>query len=139
VVRPGVDPPGADGALATAVEAAHRTGPRPAAAAGVEHVGVARVDGDRPALVAAGDVDRVGAAGAGHTGGAAVLLLAADQVRVVVGGDHAVDLAGRVVLRGPRRAAVGGHGGATVVGLDHPLVVLRVDPQGVVVAVRQAR
>ncbi len=68
-----------------------------------------------------------------------VLLAAVDVVRELVVGDHAVELRRRLVLlRRPARAAVEADVRAAVVRVDHHVVVGRVDPQVVIVAMRNA-
>ena len=67
-----------------------------------------------------------------------ILLGPADVVREAARRLHRVDLRGGIVLGRPRAATVHGDVGAAVVGLDHPLVVRGIDPQIVVVLVRNA-
>src|SRR5581483_110106 len=64
---------------------------------------------------------------------------AVDAIRRLRVGGHVVELRGRLVVHArPRLAAVEGHHRAAVVAVDHPQRVLRIDPQVVVVAVRDA-
>src|SRR5207253_816830 len=68
-----------------------------------------------------------------------VLLCAVDVVGEVVVGANRIELRGRLVIfRTPAAAAIEGHGSAAVVRVHHALVVLGVDPQPVIVAVRRA-
>src|SRR5262249_45105094 len=104
---------------------------------------VPRVGGDPAALAAGGDLPVAAAEAAAAEGLEAqrrvVLLRAVDPPREARVGGDAVDLRGRLVLeRRPLRAAVEGDAGAAVVALDHAARVVRVDPEVVVVAVRDA-
>ena len=75
---------------------------------------------------------------AGDADGRVVLLRAVDAVRRTVIGDDRVELRGRLVVhRAPRAAAVERHRGAAVAAVHHPLRILRIDPQIVVIAVRR--
>ncbi len=127
VVRPHVDVAALAGSSVDARQ-------QPAIAAGVEHVDVLRIRGDVSALATADGIEL--AAGGWHARGAVVLLRAADVVGHVRGREHVVELSRRVVLLGPARAGVDRHVGAAVVAVDHPVGVVRRDPQIVVVAVR---
>src|SRR4029079_10881773 len=109
-----------------------------AVVAGVDDVGVARIDRDVAAL-AAGDAERVAVAGARHGDVAVVLLRGVDPVRPARVDLDAVQLGGGlVVLRRPGPSAVTRDVGAAVVAVDQDLVVGRADPEVVVVAVRRA-
>src|SRR5262249_14537583 len=105
-------------------------------------VGVLRLGSDPAALAAADrvpviDVDAAAAPARGDGDGGVVLLRAVDPVREAVVGRDSVELCGRLVHdRGPGPPAVEGDVGAAVVGIDHPVGVVRVDPEVVVVAVR---
>ena len=115
-----------------------------AVAAGVGHLGVARLRRDVSAL-AAGHVVPVAVADAEAAGaardrdGGVILLRAVDAVGELVVGDHVVELRGRLVLDArPAEAAVERDRGPAVVSLHHPARVLRGDPEVVVVPVRHA-
>ena len=142
VLGPHVDEAHLPGAMVVALE-------RPAAArraadgADVEDVGVLRVHRHVAALPGAGDAAVLPGDGAvvgarRHADAGVVLLGAVDEVmRGAAVGVHGVELGGELVVdRAPRGAGVERDVGATVVALDHPPVVARVDPQVVVVAVR---
>ena len=80
---------------------------------------------DSPVVTLTGDRD-----------GGVVLLAAVDpERRLIVSGDTVKLRGGLVHDAGPGLAAVKGHGCATVVGVDHVPVIVRVDPVIVVVAV----
>ena len=73
---------------------------------------------------------------AGDRDGGVVLLATVDPERRLIVGADAVKLRrGLVHDAGPGLAAVKGHGCATVVAVDHVLVIVRVDPVIVVIAV----
>ena len=67
-----------------------------------------------------------------------VLLRAADVIRKVRRRDDVIELCGREILVRPGLAAVDADLGAAVVGLDHAIGVLRIDPEIVRVAVAHA-
>src|SRR6185295_4354626 len=116
-----------------------------AEAAAVDDVGVARKGNVVVALVAAHRIpvaegELAVIAAARHRHRAAVLLAAVDPVGETVVGGHVVELPGRLVVPGaPGLAAVDGDDGALIGAGDHPLRVVRIDPQEVVVvAARRA-
>ena len=82
--------------------------------------------------------DRAFEADARQTHRPIVLLRAVHVVGHPLVGGHVIELRRRLVQdAGPRSGAVEADDGAAVVALDHPIGVARVDPQGVVVAVRR--
>src|SRR5205085_3043758 len=115
----------------------------PAIAAGIEEVGIERVvrdiaalaAGSRKTILSAEHIDVLPAL-AGDADGGVVLLAAAREIREVVADRYAVDLRGRIFFLGPRIAAVDADVRAADIGLDHALVVVRRDPEVVIVAVR---
>ena len=135
VVGPDVDHP----AVARGVVEA---GQEATVGSAVHHVRVLRVGHDVAAFAARRGfpvpfADRAAQGRARPDAHGGVVLLAAQQAEreVIVQGD-AVHLRGGLVRLGrPVLAAVVAHVGAAVVGLDHSLRVVRVDPQVVVVAV----
>ena len=80
----------------------------------------------------------VQAAPAGAAQCRVVLLRAADVIREVIRRDHVIELRRGEVFVRPRLPAVDAHLRTAVVGLDHALVVLGVDPKVVRVAVVHA-
>ena len=125
-----------------------QSGDQAAVAAGIEDVGIVRVARDVAAFAAAHGIEHlIGATAgptraalrlpAGHARGAVVLLRTADVIRHVSGRDDVVELRRRHRLRGPRLAAIHRDVGAAVVGLDHPLRIVRRNPHVVIVAVRR--
>ena len=111
-----------------------------AVAAGVHDVRIVAARGDPTRLAAAGleplGYVEVSSARAAERG--IILLRAADVIRKMVRRDDVVELRGREVLVRPRLPAVDAHLRTAVVGLDHPLIVLWIDPQVVRVAVVHA-
>src|SRR5439155_14576123 len=116
-----------------------------AVTAGVHDVGVVGSRRDPAALTPAhlvpvllADRPAVGAARDAH--GAVILLRAADLVRHVGGGDHVIELRGRlIVLPRPRRAAVIAYVRAAVVAVDHAGGIVGRGPQPVMVAMGRAQ
>ncbi len=115
-----------------------------AVAAGVDHVGIARI-GRHPAALASSHrvpvplSDPRAGDGAGDGDRGLVLLRAVDPVGDALVHRHAVDLGRRlVVLARPGAAAVQADPGAAVVAQDHALGLVGVDPQVVVVAEARA-
>ena len=117
-----------------------------AVAARIEDVRVARIARDVAALAAAHRVEHlIGASArspraalrglARHAGRAVVLLGAADVIRHVLRRDDVIELRRRHRLSRPGLAAVHRDRGAAVVAFDHPVRIVRRDPQVVVVAV----
>ena len=140
-------PDGDDPRLAQPVVVAHQrvaAAGRAADGAGVDDVRVVRPDGDVAAL---GEADRVAVLprdallvglAARHADGAVVLLRRVDPIGPLVVRRDVVELGRRLVVDcRPRPAGVEGHAGAAVVALDHPRRVVRVDPQVVLVPVRE--
>ena len=119
---------------------------QPAAeAAAVDDIGIAGEGEVVVALVAAhrmpvAESELAVVAAARHRHRAAVLLAAVDPVGEAVVGGHVVELAGRLVVPGaPGGTAVDGDHRSLVARRDHPLRVVRIDPQEmVVVAARSA-
>ena len=111
--------------------------------AGIDNVGIARIDGHVAAFSAAhgvpiGTPDGAVIAGSGDADGAVVLLRAVNVIRKIVVGDNVIELRGRLVkLSGPVSAAVDGNGGAAVVAVDDAIGIVGIDPQAVMIAVRQ--
>ena len=110
--------------------------------AGVDDERVARI-GCNVAGFAAADgipiltIDGAVEIAAGDGDGAVVLLRAVDVIREAVICDDVIELrGGLVVLLGPMLAAIEGDGCAAVVALDHAAGVCGVDPEAVVIAVR---
>ncbi len=109
--------------------------------AGVDDVGVLRIDGHPAAFPAAGRVpvlrvDRVAGDRARNADVAVVLLRAIDPVRELIVRRDPIELRRRlIVLRRPGLSAVERDGGAAVVAQDHPARVVRIDPEIVVVSV----
>ena len=142
VLGPHVDVPHLAGAVVVALQgpAAAR---RAADGADEDDVAVLRVHRHVAALSGARDAavlpcDGAVAGARGHADAGVVLLGAVDDVvRRAPVGVHGVELRRELVVDGaPGCAGVERHGGAAVVALDHAPVVVRVDPQIVVVAVR---
>src|SRR4029077_7646517 len=117
---------------------------RAAVAPAVDDVGVLGVGDDVAALAAGGRLPvagaDAGAAAARQDAQRRVVLLRAEDAEGGVGvGRDAVELRRRLVVLGrPGPAAVVGDGGAAVVRFDHPQRVVGIDPEVVVVAVRDA-
>ena len=114
----------------------------PLVLAGVDDVGIVGTHRDMSGLSTA-DREVVGSGHAGdrraardaHRG--VVLLAAVDPVRRAHVRGHVVELRGRLVVHAaPALATVERHHAATVVALDHAVRVIRIDPEIVVVAVR---
>ena len=92
--------------------------------------------GTRQSAIAHGDHAPFGSTR--HADRGIVLLRPVDPVGKLVVDVHAVNLCGHLVVnRGPRLAPIEADIGATIVSLDHPLVVLGIDPQVVVVPMRR--
>ena len=109
----------------------------------VDDVVVVRIDGVIRTFTAGGnlpvafrDCDTVGAM---HNANRRVVLLrAVDAIGKVIVRGNSIELHGRlVVVRRPAVATVGRNLRTTIVGDDHALVVVRIDPQVVVIAVRR--
>ena len=115
----------------------------PLVAAGVDLDRVLRVKGRDRALAAADAfpvlvADPAAVRAAGDADGRVVLLAAVDAVREQVVRVDAVELRSRlVVLRRPALATIQRNRGAPIVAVDQVLVVLRVDPERMVIAVRR--
>lgn len=114
-----------------------------AVAAGVDHVGVARVGSD-PAAFSTADVvpvafgDAAASAG-GDADGGVILLRAVGVIRKIVIEGDAVELrCGLIHHARPGTAAVEGDICAAVVRFDHAVGIVGGDPQAVIVAVRRA-
>ena len=114
-----------------------------AVAAAVEHVGVVRMERDRPRLAAAGihprihGVQRVGVEPGGHRDGRVVLLGGVDAIRKAVVHDHVVEFSGRQqVHAAPRFTARQRDDGSAVIAEHHDLRICRIDPEVVSVAMR---
>ena len=109
---------------------------------GVDDVGIGGIGSDVAGFAAAdvipiGAVDGAVVAAAGDGHGAGVLLRAVDAVGHGGVGDHVIELrGGLIVLARPVLAAIESYGDATVVGGDHAARVAGIDPQAVIVAVR---
>ena len=116
-------------------------GARADRAGGDDQIGVVVLDADVAALAAARLepvplVDRPLDGHARHGDRGVVLLRAVDAVGEAVVRRDVVELRGRLIVeRGPRRAAGVGDARAAVIALNHDLRVVRVDPEGVLVAV----
>ena len=95
---------------------------------------VAALGGTRRVAVAPRDGAHAGAAR--HRDRGVVLLASVDHVRELVVDVEVVELRGRLVVdRRPRVAGGERHPGTAVVGADHAVGILRIDPEAVVVAV----
>ena len=107
-----------------------------------DHVGIVGANRDVPGLATAdreavgrGDPGDRGAARDGHRG--VVLLGTVDAIRRLVIRDHVIELGRRLVVdRRPALTAVERDDRAAVVPVDDPLRIVRVDPEIVMVAVR---
>src|SRR5205807_7330804 len=110
--------------------------------AGEDHVRVIGPDRD-VARLASSDREAVGCGDAGdrrtarHGHGGVVLLRAVDAIRRLRVGDHVIELGRRLVVDGgPAFAAIEGDDRAAIVPVDDPFGVLGIDPEVVVIAVR---
>ena len=121
-------------------------GQQRALAAGVEHIEVRRMLRDVSALAPAGRVVpaaprpprlHVVPALAGNAHRGVVLLRSAHMVGKVVGDIHMVQLGGHIRLAGPGLAAVHRDIAAAVVRVAHPLWIVGIDPEVVLVSVRR--
>src|SRR5262245_5123083 len=109
--------------------------------ADIDDVGIVRTNRDIATLAGTGDeailpedAGVVGAAGNRDAG--VILLRAVHVVRIPAVGSEVIELGGRLVVNGAETvSAVERDVRSTVVALNHPLVVLRVDPEVVVVTV----
>ena len=110
--------------------------------AGIHNVRVGGIGGNVSRFPAADRVPFVAAnrafiAAAGNRHGGIILLRAVDVVRRPRVGDDVVELRGRlVVLACPGLAAIQADGNAPIVRGDHSFCILRIDPQAVIVAMR---
>src|SRR5438132_4662334 len=118
------------------------TSEQPLVVAGEDDVRIVRADRDVTCLAAAdrervrrGDPGDGRAARDGH--GGVVLLRAVDAIRRLRVGDHVIELGRRLVVDGgPAFAAIEGDDRAAIVPVDDPFGVLGIDPEVVVIAVR---
>ncbi len=107
---------------------------------GVYDVGVARIRRNPPAFATAHGPpvalgNPIGSCAAGDADGGVVLLSAVDVIGKVVIRNHAIELCGCLVLRGPALAAVQAHIGAAIVALHHAAAVIGRNPEVMIVAV----
>src|SRR6185312_7873527 len=108
----------------------------------IDDIGVQRVRYDIAGFetgggfpVALGNARTTRSASDAHAG--IVLLRTEDTIRKSIVGRHPVDLRrGLIVQRAPVLAAVKADLGATVIGKDQPVAILRVDPEIMVIAMR---
>src|SRR5207237_470794 len=110
---------------------------------GIDDVRIARVGVDVAGLAAAdvvpvGEVDGARQAVARPLRSAQVLHRAGDVVGTPAVDRHVIELRNRQRRREPGRTAIAGDVYAAVVGSDHPLRIPRIDPDVVVISVRQS-
>ena len=68
---------------------------------------------------------------------AVVLLSAINEIREAIVGNHMVELRRRLVpLRSPTCAAIGAYIGSAIVGFNHPVGIVGIDPKPVIVSMR---
>ena len=115
---------------------------------GVKNIGIFRVLGDVAALATAHVIrplpffdavaprQKISPAFAWYSHGRVVLLRSRHLIRKIAGGGDVIELRGRKIFVGPGFAAVHRHATAPIVGRHHPGRVVGVNPEIVVVAVR---